>query len=569
MSTHGEPVTRGPHGDEGFSSGELQWQWKVAQSLVAQQRSSDLLETALAYLGQTVTTGAGAAASFAVVNTTGFARSGAVRFLLPEALVPLSKDITILDARDGSSVPFVVERQGNAAHRESGRWVVAQLTQVPAAGYVRLDVHAASKNATASDDHSTQAGRSASGRSEYGLLSLSDSGRSEGTELDARPRDELLTLENEFLRVRVDEHASTIASIVEKRTSRELVNANAVVGFNGYVYDEYASSGAGFNHLANKLAVSERLEMLATRNLARPSRIVSRTDDAFAQTLVYEYQAVGVDWVRVTLRLPNASPWLLIENRLSKPSRLVKESAYFSFPFSGDETRMRFEVSGSVTGDGLPHIPGAPQHMRGVRDWVLVENGADAVAWVTKDVPLVEPHAIAVPYAPFPASTSPHEPGTVYSWVHNNVWDTNFPIQQGFEATFTYAVGVRSTAEESAAELALRTAAELVHPLRATRATGAHIVAQEQRQVLSISDARVQLVGLVQSGDGATIVRVQSFADEPTQVAISFDQKLARAVRSTFLGDERGDLEFDGGTLHLPLERFEAAAAKVSTGHSE
>ena len=558
------------HGDEGFASGELQWQWKVAQSLIAQQRSSGLLETALAYLGQTVVTGTGAAASFAIVNTTGFARSGAVRFLLPEALVPLSAEIELQDARDGSPVPFVVEHQANAAHRESGRWIVAHLTNVPAAGYVRLDVQTPmAESESDSDDASAHVSLSASGRSEYGLLSLGDAGRSEGSDLSERPRVELLTLENEFLRVQVDEHASTIASIVEKRTGRELVNPNAVVGFNGYVYDEYASSGAGFNHLANKLAVSERLEMLATRSLARPSRIVSRTDDAFAHTLVYEYQAAGVDWVRVTLRLPNASPWLLIENRLSKPSRLVKESAYFGFPFAADDARMRFEVSGSVTGEGLAHIPGAPQHMRGVRDWVLVENHDDAVVWITRDVPLVEPHTIAVPYAPFPASTSPHEPGTVYSWVHNNVWDTNFPIEQGFEATFAYAVGVRATSDESGAELALRTAAELVHPLRATRATGGRIAEQEQRQVLSISDPRVQLVGLVQSDDGATIVRVQSFADEPTRVAISFDQNLARAVSSTFLGDERGDLEFDGGTLYLPLERFEAAAAKVSTRPSE
>lgn len=552
------------HGDEGFSSGELQWQWKVAQSLIAQQRSSELLESALVYLGQTVGAKADADASFAIANPTGFPRSGAVRFLLLEALVPLSADITLSDARDGSSVPFVIEEQTNAAHRESGRWITAQVDDVPAAGYVRIDVHArpSGESDSATDGALPDAGRSASGRSEYGLLSLGDSGRSEGLDLSQRPPAELLTLENQFLRVRVDEHASAIASIIEKRTGRELVNPAAVVGFNGYVYDEYASSGVGFNHLANKLAVSERLEMLATRTLARPSRIVARTDDDFAQTLVYEYQAAGVDWVRVTLRLPKASPWLLIENRLSKPSRLVKESAYFAFPFAAEEARMRFEVSGSVTGDGLPHIPGAPQHMRGVRDWVVVENGQHAVAWVTRDVPLVEPHTIAVPYAPFPPSTSPREAGTIYSWVHNNVWDTNFPIEQGFEATFAYAVGVRAREEESASELALRTAAELVHPLRAARATG-EAAAQAQRQVLSISDPRVQLVGLVEADAGATIVRLQSFADESIQVAIRFREDLARATRSTFLGDEQGDLRIEDDMVYLPLKRFEVAAMKV------
>jgi hypothetical protein len=551
------------HGDEGFSSGELQWEWKVAQSLIAQQRSSELLETALVYLGQTVVRGSGADVSYAVANPTGFERSGAVRFLLPEALVPLDTTITLTDARDGSALPYAIEPQTNAAHREAGRWVIARVENVPAAGYVRIDVTSTHDTASSIDsDASAETSRSASGRSDYGLLSLDDSGREEGSDLSRRPRAELLTLENEYLRVTVDENSSTIASIIETRTGRELVNEEAVVGFNGYVYDEYASSGVGFNHLANKLAVSERLEMLATRTVARPSRVVARTDDTLGQTLVYEYQAAGVDWVRVTLRLPKGSPWLLIENRLSKPSRLVKESAYFAFPFAVEDARMRFEVSGSVTGDGLPHIPGAPQHMRGVRDWITVENDELAVAWVTRDVPLVEPHAIAVPYAPFPASTSPREPGTIFSWVHNNVWDTNFPIEQGFEATFAYAIGVRATAGEPTSELALRTAAELVHPLRAARATGTDDT-RTHRQVLTISDPRVQLVGLVQSDDGATIVRVQSFADEPTELTIGFDGEIDRAVRSSFLGDERGDLERDGQSVRLPLERFETAALKL------
>lgn len=554
------------HGDEGFSSGELQWQWKVAQSLVAQQRSSELLETALIYLGQTITAGDGATVSYAVANPTGLRRSGTVRFLLPEAVAPLRNDITVLDGRDGSALSFVIEGQSNAAHREAGRWVVVRVTDVPPLGYIRLDVRVGDPGSSA-EAAASETPKSASGRSEYGLLSLGDAGRSEGTDLGARPRHELLTLENTHLKIVVDEHTSAIASIVEKRTGRELVNQGAVVGFNGYVYDQYASSGAGFNHLANKIAVSERLEMLATRTVGRPARIVERIDNAIEQAVVYEYQADGADWVRVTLRLRHDEPRLLIQNRLSKPSRLVKESAYFAFPFAGDDARLRFEVSGSVTGDGLPHIPGAPQHMRGVRDWVLVESGDDAVAWVTRDVPLVEPHTIAVPYSPFPASTSPSEAGTVYSWVHNNVWDTNFPIEQSFEATFEYAIGVREAGDESPSELALRTAAEYIHPLRAARATAPGASADSQQSALSISDARVQLVGLVEAedrdGDRATIVRLQSFADEPVQLLLSFRDAPARAAKSTYLGDELSELAVDGSDVTVPLNRFEVAAVKV------
>ena len=544
------------HGDSGFSSGELQWQWKVAQSLIAQQRASDSVEESLAYLAEAVAPAEGAAVSFVVANPTGIVRSGAVRFLLPEVSVGFERAIALVDARTGAELPFAVEAQENHAHRESGRWITARIADVPSFGVVRIDVL----------DRGDRAGLGADAGedSEYGLLSMADPGRSESGNLPDVTRSELLTLQNEYLRVVVDEHRSAIASIVELATGRELVRADSVVGFNGYVYDEYASSGAGFNHLANKLAVSDRLELLATRTVGKPSRIVERTDDDIESRLVYEFQAAGADWVRVTLRLRTGEPRLLIENRLSKPSTLIKESAYFAFPFSGDDARLRYEVSGSVTGDGLPHIPGAPQHMRAVRDWVTVSTDDGVAAWVTRDAPLIEPHTIAVPYSPFPSSTSPAEAGTIYSWLHNNLWDTNFPIEQAFEASFHYAVGVAGEPGQSAESVALSTAADLVHPLRAVRARGGVELDEGAVGLLALSDARVQLVSVLADDDGSgSLIRVQSFADEPIVVDLALGRAAITAAKATYLGDDLETLEA-GDTIALPLERFEATAVHVT-----
>ncbi|WFR67936.1 hypothetical protein P9139_06060 [Curtobacterium flaccumfaciens] len=101
---------------------------------------------------------------------------------------------------------------------------------------------------------------------------------------------EPLTITNEYLTVRVDPTTASIASIVENRTGRELVRSDAVVGFNGYVYDRYASAPRN-NHLANKLYTSERLELLATRQLARPAVVLEHTADAVEQRIVYESAA--------------------------------------------------------------------------------------------------------------------------------------------------------------------------------------------------------------------------------------------------------------------------------------
>jgi hypothetical protein len=361
--------------------------------------------------------------------------------------------------------------------------------------------------------------------------------------------------------VTVDEQTSSIASIIEKRTGRDLVNTGSVAGFNAYLYDQDGSSGAGFNHLANKLSVSDRLELLATRTRANPSVLVERTDDAIEQRLVYRYSALGVDQVEVTLRLRHGAPRLVIENRVTKQTSLIKESGYFAFPFAAREPVVHFEVSGGVTGDGIAHVPGAPQHMRAVRNWVSIDDGADSVVWVTKDAPLVQAGSIALPYAPFPASTSPIEPATVFSWFHNNVWDTNFPIEQAFTATFTYAVGVREQPDESTQAVAIAAVADVVHPVAVAEARGRQGLTTAEVSLIDIDDDRVQLVSVV-AGDetNVSIVRLQSFVDEDVDIVATFGIDLEGAHRSTYLGDEGEPLEVDGRRVSLHLRPFESTA---------
>ncbi len=529
------------HGDEGYDSGERQWQWKVGQAIAAHQRANDLEEHALVYLAETVAAAEDAAASVIVANASGSVRTGVVRFLLKESTVPLDQPIALRDGRSGERLAHVEEEQANPLHRESGRWVRAQVVDVPAYGFVRLDVLATEERPVAPVVH----------------------------DMTAAPIGELFALENEYLRVEVDPATSSIRSIRELATGRELVRERSVAGFNAYVYDTYGSSGAGVNHLANKLWSSDRLELLASRTTGGPAVLVERVSDAVEERLVYAFAGDGVDEIRVTLRLRRGEPRLLIANRVRKPVTRTKESGYFAFPFAGDDPVVRFEVSGGVTGDGLPHIPGAPQHMRAIRNWVTIEDGDAAVAWVTKDAPLVQPGGISLPYAPFPLSTSPIEAGTVYSWLHNNVWDTNFPIEQGFTATFEYAVGVRARPTEAVEAVALRTTADLVRPLAAVP-VGSGGATRAEAELLDLDDDRVRLVSVVAGDDErSSIVRLQSLADEETTVTLGFSVEVASAERATYLGDVVGDLAIEGSSVRVPLAPFESVAVLIRRGSAE
>ncbi|RCK70225.1 alpha-mannosidase [Desertihabitans brevis] len=540
--------------DEGGSSGEQQWHWKSAHALAAQERSEAFLERSQAVLGAQLPRAAGAVETVYALNTQTWAQTTTVRFLLRESVVPDDTAVEVRDARTGQALPCTSEPQSNVTHRQAGRWLRVPVPDVPGVGMVRLDVVPVDHQPREGSEHDV----------DEGLPGVVVDHDTEDAVLPDLPRSELLTLSNEHLRVRFDERRSCIASIVELATGRELVDPDAVIGFNGYVYDTYTSAG-GFNHQSNKTETGPYLELLGSRSLARPCAVLERTDDGVEQRLVVEFAADGLDRGRTTLRLRRGEPVLHIENRLWKPATMTKESAFFAFPFAVEDPTVRYEVSGGVTGDGLAHVPGAPQHMRAIRDWVSLDDAAGSVAWVSPDAPLVHPETIALPYAPFPDSTRPRQPGTIYSWVHNNVWDTNFPVQQGFDATFRFAVGVPAGRPLTSTALAAATAAAVVHPPVPVLARGP--VAEDApavRQLVEVGDPRVKLVSVCAGAERALQLRLQSFADEPVEVRLRLPDQTVRAARqTTYLGDVRGELAADGDATSVRLEPFAVAAVEL------
>ena len=494
-------------GDAGFDSGEEQWHWKYGAALRAHDSAAELLDSATHQLGARLGRSTAALASFHIVNTAAFDRTGIASCFMPESLVPLDVPIVLRDARNGQALQCRVSPQIHADHRNAGRLVEFRI-EVPSVGTVRVDV-------VPTPDPVVEPQRST----------------------------EPAVLENEHLRVQVDFQRACIDSIVEKKTGREIVNRDALMGFGGYVYDRY-TTGGGFNHQAHKIESSDKLELLGSRSLARPAALISRTSDAIGEELVFECAAEGLRWLRTTLILYHGIPWLEIHQRLSKPATMGKESAYLAFPFAFEDPEIRVEVTGGVVGTGIPAVPGGAPHMRAMRRWVSMEDKGFAAAWVTRDVPLVQIGQLALPYAPFPPTIEP-EPGTIFSWVHNNLWDTNFPSQQAFETDFHYAVAAAATTStEGGPALAIRTAAAICRPLHGVLGSSAENKAPDQTRLLRIDSPGIRLVSLSEPKPGQLLARLQSFADAPVRARLEAGFKIANAQRATYLGDPAGPLEF-------------------------
>ncbi|MFF4053308.1 hypothetical protein ACFYZ5_42475 [Streptomyces chartreusis] len=187
--------------------------------------------------------------------------------------------------------------------------------------------------------------------------------------------------------------------------------------------------------------------------------------------------------------------------------------------------------------------------MRAIRRWISLSDGSCHAALATADAPLIQLGGIAIPYVPYPQSLPQEEPATVFSWVHNNIWDTNFPAQQAFDHVFRYSVGFGTTAENPtvhADELAIRVAAVTGHPLVSVRArAGDSSEPPARTQFLTLDDSRIRLVGVTVPGDGRLMVRVQSLADTPVTCRLRTPFAVARAVRTNYLGLAPSDISQD------------------------
>jgi hypothetical protein len=236
----------------------------------------------------------------------------------------------------------------------------------------------------------------------------------------------------------------------------------------------------------------------------------------------------------------------------------AKESVFFAFPFATRDPAVSYELVGGPAPAAGPRVPGSASHAQTIRHWVALVEADATLAWSSLEAPLVELRNLYSPYPPYGPTVAEDDPGLVASWAMNNVWDTNFPLQQGGEARFGYAVA--SAEPDTAGFLAgTRTAASLTQPL--VGFVGA--LPGETGCFCAFDRDDVELVGLAASTAGHDLVlRLRSQAHERVRVRIEFPDLRVATVRagSFFEADLVDAADGAGATVELEPGKLTAVA---------
>ena len=129
-----------------------------------------------------------------------------------------------------------------------------------------------------------------------------------------------------------------------------------------------------------------------------------------------------------------------IANTVDKQNIYAPEGVHFAFPFDVAEGVVRMDIPWAVARVETDQLPGACKNYFTVQRWVDVANDTLGVTLATIDAPLVEVGRITCD--PTAVGWIEHlEPSqTLFSYVMNNYWETNYKAGQDGPTLFRYSI---------------------------------------------------------------------------------------------------------------------------------
>jgi alpha-mannosidase len=251
-----------------------------------------------------------------------------------------------------------------------------------------------------------------------------------------------------LLALRIDEKTGAIVSLKSKALGVELVDAKAATALNDYFY----LPGSDLKGLVR----------------SGPAKISVKEQGPLVASLVVESDAPGCNKLTREIRVYDGLDRVDIINTVDKKAIRTKEGVHFGFGFNVPGGVVRMDIPWAVVRPETDQIPGACKNWFTVQRWVDVSNSQYGVTLATVDAPMMEVGGITANLigsqnniAAWIEHLAPSQ--TLYSWVMNNHWHTNYKADQEGPTVFRYSLLVHGAYD---GEQAARFGIEASQPMR-------------------------------------------------------------------------------------------------------
>jgi alpha-mannosidase len=224
------------------------------------------------------------------------------------------------------------------------------------------------------------------------------------------------TLENDSLSLSINPQTGAITSLKWKKNRVELVDA-ARGGLDEYLYVPGTDSRK-----------AGRISNVQVRAKEQGDLLVS---------LLVEGDAPGAKHYSSEIRVVEGINRVDVITNIDKLAVRQKEGVHIAFPFSIPEGQLRYDVADGVVRPEADQLAGACKNFFSVQSWVDISNRENGVTWATANAPLVEIGEIT---AEQPWIKSIKTSSSIYSYVMNNYWHTNYKADQEGPVSFVYSI---------------------------------------------------------------------------------------------------------------------------------
>jgi alpha-mannosidase len=324
-------------------------------------------------------------------------------------------------------------------------------------------------------------------------------------------------LENGLIKVEINETNGNIKSLVDISSGYEYADKKINDGLNSFRY--YSATGSTRPDSAIFITIKESGSLvceLQVSSLAPGCRSVSRS-----------------------VRLVHAQPWVEISNIVDKLPLIAKDGVHFGFNFNIPECKTHVDIPWGIMRIEDDQWETANRSFLAFQHWVDISSAYYGVTWTSLDAPLFESGGITAT-KPGLSIVGKHKlspSSIIYSYVMNNLWETNWPLTQNGPVKFRYRILPHGPFDASNAN---RFGVEQSQPLIAI-ATNSNPVLNP---LIKITNDKVTITILKSIEDGKSmIIRFRSFSDKDELVKMSWPSGSPDSVSICNRGEESGEIK--------------------------
>ncbi len=386
------------------------------------------------------------------------------------------------------------------------------------------------------------------------------------------------TLESPYYKVQLDPETGAVLSIYDKQLQRELVNRQSPYRFGQYLYVTGGDKAPNTILHYDKVSPKPQLEI----HSAAQGKLISVEETPTGQVAHLESQALNTPSIKTEIRLFNNEKKIEFVEDVDKTEVYTKEGVYFAFPFDMKQPQFQYEIQNGVVDPAKDMYPGAGHEWFTAQHWVSVQQDGVSATVMPLDAPLVTLGDIN--RGEWPEQFG-QRTGTIFSYVMNNYWDTNYRAGQGGHFTFHYVV--TSAPATDAANLS-RVGWEEITPLEsdivttqdkalgvsspapaAANATSTQHLGADQSSFLTLDDPNVLLETWKPAEDGnGTILRFLDFGGTERNVAVHTPfLHLAHVYQTDAVERGQTEVEVQGSNeFHFTLHPHEILTLRLVEG---